>query len=402
MTRRRCLGLGTTFFSTLAAQSRVSRLRVTQFEMFLVRATRRTDWLFVRLGTNQGLTGLGEASDGAPYSNGTDGLDRMKASLAHYYSLVRDQSPFSIQEYRARGRGRALKGPLLEATAFSAIEQALWDLLGKALGAPVHELLGGSLRTELPVYANINRVTTPRTPDAFAANAAKAVKEGFRSIKAAPFDGFPRLTSPAAEIAKAADLGIACIEAMRKAIGPDVQLLIDCHSFFDVKLSIDVAARLLPQNLGWYEEPVAPTRIAETMEIRKGVRQRMAGGEILFGTEGFAPLCRNRAVDVVMPDVKHCGGIEEGRNISALAALDNVKVSPHNPTGPVATAASVQWCAALPNFEILELQWNEVPWRGDLVNPPERFVKGNIAVPSTPGFGVELNTALAQAHAKLE
>jgi galactonate dehydratase len=290
----------------------------------------------------------------------------------------------------------------MEATAFSAVEQALWDLLGKALGAPVYELLGGAIRTEMPVYANVNRATTTRTPDAFAASAARAVENGFRTIKAAPFDGFPRLRSATPEqIRSAAELGIACVHAMRQAIGQDVRLLIDVHSNFDVKLAIDVAKKLEPEKLGWYEEPVSPRQVEETLAIRKGITQAMAGGESLFGTEGFAPLCRTRAVDIIMPDVKHCGGILEGRQISALADLDGVKVAPHNPSGPVATAASAQWCATIPNFDVLEYQWNEVSWRGDLIDPPERFLKGTIKAHAAPGFGIRLNDRMIRAHATL-
>jgi galactonate dehydratase len=401
ITRRSLLQGVAMSLPSLWAQSAVSKLKVAALEVFPIRATKRTDWIFVRLASNQGLTGLGEASDGAPFTISSDErLKRMTTALHHYFSLIRDQ-PVNVEEYRKRGRDRASRSGLLEATAFSAIEQALWDLTGKALGAPVSELLGGSLCQELPVYANINRATTDRTPTGFSRTAEAATKEGFRSIKAAPFDGFPKLSAPSDQIAKAAELGIACIEAMRRVIGPEVELLIDCHSNFDVKLATEVAAKLEPQKLGWYEEPVAPVKIEETMQIRKAIKQRMAGGESLFGVEGFASLCRNKAVEVIMPDVKHCGGIQEGRNIAALAGLDRIKVAPHNPSGPVATAASVQWCAAIPNFQILEFQWNEVPWRGDLMDPPERFINGNIKVPNAPGFGISLNDKLARAHATL-
>ncbi|MCY3661949.1 MAG: mandelate racemase/muconate lactonizing enzyme family protein, partial [bacterium] len=197
----------------------------------------------------------------------------------------------------------------------------------------------------------------------------------------------------------AADLGVACVEAIREAVGPDVDILIDCHSFFDVDLAIDVARRLRPQRLAWYEEPVAPTDVAATKAIASGIEQRMAGGEFLFGIEGFGALCREQAVDVIMPDVKHCGGLLEARKIAAVAELDGIAVSPHNPSGPVATAASAQLCAGLPNFEILEMQWGEAAWRGDLVLPPERFENGSIAVPDGPGLGVELNDAVAREHA---
>ena len=365
-------------------------LRVEGMTLTSVRVSERTTWMFVHLRTNLGLSGLGECSVGRRSE-----LPELKEA----FEAARGRSPFDIEAYRAAGREQAATGGIVEATAFSAIEQALWDLVGKAVDASVHRLTGGTLRDRLPAYANINRATRERTPEGFAANARTAVEDGFTAIKAAPFDGFPALDAPASEVAAAADLGVACVEAIREAVGPDVDILIDCHSFFDVDLAVDVARRLEPQNLAWYEEPVAPTDIAATKAIERGIEQRMAGGEFLFGIEGFGPLCREQAVDVIMPDVKHCGGLLEARKIAAVAELDGVAVSPHNPSGPVATAASAQLCAGLPNFEILEMQWGEADWRGDLVDPPERFENGSVAVPEGPGLGVELNAAVARAHA---
>jgi galactonate dehydratase len=398
LTRRQIL-LGSTlpFLPRLSAAE--SNLKITGMQVFLVNATERTKWIFLRLTTNNGLTGLGEASDGFGGKVQRSDAARIASTLGEFFELVRGKSPFDIEAYRQSGRAIAKAGALPVRTAFSAIEQAQWDLVGKALGVPVYELFGGKLRDRIPFYANINRVTTQRTPESFAAYARQAVGDGYGTIKAAPFDGFPKLTDDPAEVSKAADLGIACIEAMRKAIGPAPNLMIDCHSHFDVKLAIDVARRLEPQKLTWYEEPVPPQRTEDTMKIHSAIRQPMAGGEILFGMEGFAPLCRNHAVNVIMPDVKHCGGLLEGRKISAMAELDGLDVAPHNPSGPVATAASIQWCAGLSNFMILEHQWNEVPWRGDLVTPPERFEKGSIAVPKAPGFGIELNDKLVREHA---
>ena len=365
------------------------RLRITGMELIVVRVTGRTNWIFVRLATNDGITGLGEASMGRRAEF---------PEMAPFFDLVRDRSPFEIESYRQRGRAAAVAGRV-PATAYSAIEQAQWDLVGKALGAPVHDLAGGAVRRELPAYANINRATADRSPEGFAANARQAVADGFRAVKAAPFDGFPALAGPAADVEAATELGIACIEAMRAAIGPDVDLKIDVHSNFDVPLAIEVARRLEPQALSWYEEPVPPTDLESTKAIKDGIRQTMAGGEFLFGIEGFAPLCREGAVDVIMPDVKHCGGITELGKIAAVAELDGVLVSPHNPSGPVGTMASAQVCARLPNFDILEYQWNEAPWRGDLVEPPERFENGILQTPDGPGIGVALNDALAREHA---
>ena len=143
---------------------------------------------------------------------------------------------------------------------------------------------------------------------------------------------------------------------------------------------------------------MAPERTEETLEIRRRIKQPMAGGEILFGIDGFAPLSRNRAVNVIMPDVKHCGGLLELTRIAAMAEADDVTVAPHNPSGPVSTAASVQVCAVLTNFRLLELQWGEVDWRPEVVTPPEKFERGAIAVPDRPGFGVELNDKVVRAH----
>ncbi len=386
---------------TFASQTvhAMPRLRVTALELLPVRATDRTVWLLVRLRTDAGISGLGEASDAFGFANTSkQDASRMESELRSFFGLVEGKSPLEIGAYRRQGEGRAAKGGLLTATAYSAIEQALWDLAGKALDVPTCTLFGGRVRDRLQVYANINRATKPRTPEGFAATARAAVKEGFRAVKAAPFDGFPPAGSPTGTIEAAVETGIRSVEAIRDAVGPGVEVMIDCHSFFDVALAERVAKRLEPQNLAWYEEPVPPEHLQDTMEIRRRIRQPMAGGEILYGVAGFSPLCRNRAVNVIMPDVKHCGGLLEMTRIAAVADEDGVTVAPHNPSGPVSTAASVQVCAVLNNFRLLELQWGEVDWRGEVVNPPEVFERGDIRVPERPGFGVDLNDNVVRAH----
>ena len=207
----------------------------------------------------------------------------------------------------------------------------------------------------MPVYANINRATSNRTPEGFAEKARQAVADGFKAIKAAPFDGFPPLTAAANEISSARQLGVDCVFAMREAVGDDIAIKIDAHSFFDVELSISVAQQLLPANLSWYEEPIAPTQTTNTRRIHESISQTLAGGEFLFGVEGFAPLCEENAVDIIMPDIKHCGGLLEAFRIAAVAEANGVKVSPHNPSGPVSTAASVALCAALPNLSLIHI-----------------------------------------------
>jgi len=378
---------------TAAAQA-VPALRVTGFDLVPIRATPRTVWLIVRLRTDAGLTGLGEASDAFGFANTTaDDAATMRAQLHVFFELIEGRSPFEIERFRQHGGPIARKG-LVPATAFSAIEQAMWDLAGQALEVPTYVLFGGKVRDSLPVYANINRATSPRTPEGFAAAARRAVGDGFQALKAAPFDGFPAPGSPAAAIDDAVDTGIASVAAMRNAVGPDVEIMVDCHSFFDVELAVRVAGRLEPQRLTWFEEPVPPENLDETLAIKTQIRQPMAGGELLFGLAGFTPLIRRRAFDVIMPDVKHCGGLLELTHIAAAAAVEGIIVAPHNPSGPVSTAASVNVGAGVDNVNFIELQYGEVSWRSEALVPAERFVDGRIQVPDRPGLGVDLNEAV--------
>lgn len=385
--------------SAALAQGPVPRdLRITGIELIPVRATARTVWLFVRLKTGGGLTGIGEASDAFGYSNTTKAdAQRMEQMLARFFDVLNGRSALEIEKFRQEGWTLARENGLISVSAFCAVEQALWDLAGQVLGVPTYQLWGGKVRDRLPVYANINRATRERIPSGFAASGRQALSEGFRAIKAAPFDGYPRNGS-ASEIRSHVENGIACVMALREAIGEGVQLMIDCHSFFDVPASIALAKRLEPAKLSWYEEPLPPERVAETRQIKEAIAQPMAGGEILFAVEGFAELCRQKAVDVIMPDAKFCGGLLEMTHIAAMAFAHQVSVAPHNPSGPVCTMATVQACAGMRNFQILEMQWGEVPWRGELLNPPELFTGGEIRVPTEPGFGIRFSERVARAH----
>jgi galactonate dehydratase len=249
----------------------------------------------------------------------------------------------------------------------------------------------------LPANANLNSSVRDRRPDGFAAAARRAVADGFRNIKLAPFDGFPAL-SDTARVKAALDQGVACVEAVRAAVGASVGVMIDCHSFFTVAMAIETAQRLKPQNLAWYEEPVAPEKTEETLAIKRAIPQPMAGGEMLFGIGGFQAMCQRQAVDVIMPDVKHCGGLLEFTRIAAMAAAHGVEVSPHNPAGPVSTAAALQACAGIANFRICELQTGEVDWRAEVLDPPERVVNGAFRLSEAPGLGCRLNERVVRKH----
>jgi len=376
---------------SLLAQGSNSGLRVTDIGIHVVNVTARTNWILLELRTNQGITGLGEASLGRRTE---------LTELGEFFELVRGESPFAIAQYRERGFVRLSGSNRVRATAFSAIEQALWDICGKALQIPVYQFFGGKLHEQLPVYANINRATVERTPEGFAAKATDAVADGFQALKAAPFDGFPALDALAQEISRATDLGIAAVYAMRDAVGPDIAIKIDAHSFFNVALAIEIANQLQGANLSWYEEPVAPTLLEETAAIKNSIQQVMAGGEFLFGRNGFRDLCVLQAIDIIMPDIKHCGGAQELFQIANMAESFGVAVSPHNPSGPVSTAASASLCAAIPNFDILEFQWGETDWRGELLQPAEQFDNGLLTVSDAPGWGITLNQSVLQSYSQ--
>ena len=373
----------------LVRQEQYHKLRVSELEVFPVRLPRDRKWLFLRLRTNQGINGIAEATLG-----GADKLPELKT----VFGLIKGESPFNIRQFRQRGWPQITTGGLKMAVAFSAIEQALWDIAGKALQVPAYDLFGGKLRDKIIVYANINNATTIRSAAAFAENAQKAAAEGFQALKAAPFDGFPPLDAPGAQIEQATDTGIKCIRAIRETVGDDVKIKVDFHSYFDVRQTVDIAGRVAASNLSWIEEPIDPQDVVGTKAIGAAVHQRLAGGEFLFALREFGPLCRTQSVDVLMPDVQACGGLLEGQRISTAAELHGLSVAPHNAHGPVATAASVQLSAFLPNFEILEYQWGEVPWRAELIDPPESVNEGQIYLTDRPGFGVDLNDRAIAEH----
>ena len=352
--------------------------RVTGMEVLPITVSERTTWRFVRLSTNVGVSGLGEASAGDPAIS----------DLEKFYGLLGDS--LSIQAYRRMGLPRAAAGGVRAASAFSAIEQALWDIRGKLLGAPVHELLGGKLRDSVELYANVNRMTRNRVPEGFARSAVRACDAGFRAVKAAPFDGFPSPRAPREAIEAATTEGIDAMLAIREAAGNDVAVKVDCHSAFDFSRAVSAAERMRPARLDWFEEPLPVDDVKGIRAVRDAIDQRLAGGERGFGLQGFLPLITTRAVDVIMPDVTLCGGVLEMLHIARAAEAHGMTISPHNARGPVATAVALSVCAAAANVESLELQWGEVDWRGTLIDPPEQIDDGMLAVHDGPGFGIDL------------
>lgn len=381
------------------------KLTITAIQVHVVKVNARGNWYFVELKTNKGISGLGEASHGFTLKEGDA---QLLAEIKILFELVKGESPFAVEQFRQRGLQKSMAKGKTAVTAFSAIEHALWDLNGKALGVPVYNLLGGKLRDKLKVYANINRATNERDANgrrmipAFQKNAEEALKSGFKAVKLAPFDDMkPLASSNQKQIEDDIDYAVSCIEAVRKTIGKETDLLIDVHSHLNKDLAISTAKRLESSNLYWFEEAIDPEKYPlETKAITDAISQGSAGGESIIGLEGFNKIITEKALDIIMPDVKHCGGIQELRFIAAHAeAAGNITMAPHNPSGPVSTAASVQVCATIPNFSILEYAFGEVPWRADLLSPAERFENGYIGVPDTPGLGHTLNYDLLKKYA---
>ncbi|HEX2323996.1 MAG TPA: mandelate racemase/muconate lactonizing enzyme family protein [Chloroflexota bacterium] len=356
-------------------------MRITGISCRRVEVSRRGGWLFVQVATDAGLTGLGEASQGGDDGAVAETIER------HLAPWLAGKSPLDVEPYWQRFA--SLGASRVGATALSGVEQALWDLAGQAAGQPVWRLLGGRLRPRLWVYANINRSTWERSPEGFAANARRAVGAGFRAVKLAPFDDVPRLDTPEAFATIA--LGIDRVLAVREAVGPEVQVLVDCHCHFNAAWAVRVARRLEPARLYWYEDPLPRSDPEGLLRVRQSIEQPVAAGETFFGRRPFWDLFTRGAVDVAMPDVKHCGGILELRRIAALAEPAHVQVAPHNPSGPVALAATAHAVLGLPNFAILEHAFGEAEWREGLVDPPEAIVDGYYSPPEGPGLGLRLN-----------
>ena len=373
-------------------------MQITGLEVVRIGVNQRGDWLLVRLTTDDGLTGLGEASHGGS----GPARDTIVAAILEQQCrpLLRGRDPRAVLP--AVAALRPLVDGLAAATAASACEQALWDLAGRAAGLPVYRLLGGPARERIPLYANVNRAAAPRTPDGFARAAAAAVAEGFGAVKCAPFDGMERRRVRERDQRDRIRQGLDCVAVMHEAVGAGGDILVDCHSNFDVPTAVEVARELRPLGVTWFEEPVPTEDLDALARLRPLVYDQgleLIGGERLFGVRGYWPYLAAGVWDVIMPDVKHCGGIAATVAIAQVAEARGVAVAPHNPSGPVAMAASAQVAAALPHLRALEYAWGEVPWRADAIAPPECIVAGELVVPTGPGLGIALDDGTLAAHA---
>ncbi len=408
--RRAGLGLSAPlFFSFTSEMEKRSvpvdkNVFVTGIDLHVIKVNDRGDWYFIEIKTNKKeITGVGECSH-AFNKNYINGREDVVNEIKYFFNLIKDKSPFQIEQFRQSAF--VLADNKLKRTVVSGIEQALWDVCGKTLGVPSYHLWGGRVRETLRVYANINRATNDKGKDgkrlveSFQKTAEAAVNNGFKAIKLAPFDEMrPLDISTQKEVEVDIEHAIKCLEGVRRVVGKDVDVLVDVHSHLDVALSISTAKRLESINLYWYEEPVNPEKYPdETKVIKDNIQQVLAGGESIFGREGYEKIITDRSYATIMPDVKHCGGLLELKYIAAQAEVAGIKVAPHNPSGPIATAASIAICASLPNFDILEIAFGEVPWYKDLIFPVENIKNGFISVSDKSGLGISLNHQHIKKH----
>lgn len=354
---------------------------ISRARLQLARISPKTVWAFVRLSFASGVEGIGEAS--------LNGRERalIDAAVAHLPGWVER----GLDDVPITGL------PLPTAALRTAFDVACHDAAGRRASKSLAAMLGGDPATTIPLYANINRRTADRSPEGFAASAAHALARGFDAFKIAPFDEVTRELCGAGQGAQAMQTGFARIAATRAAISPGRRLMVDCHWRFDAATAGELVEAVAPFDLHWLECPILEND--ENMPVLRALRSRLnargtrlAGLEEFVGAEAFLAFARAGAYDVMMPDMKYVGGVAEMlRTAEALQAL-GVEVSPHNPTGPICHAASLQAGAAMAGFTMLEMQLDETPLFWDLAAPALPEVDGGRStVPKVPGLGITLN-----------
>lgn len=342
------------------------------------------NWTFVKVYTDSGLTGVGEAS-----------LERFDTAVVRAIENFREflvgKDPFQIEYiWNTLSKQTFWYGGLVTLSALSGIEQALWDIKGKALGVPVYELLGGKLRDKVRTYANawaFQAGVYPRqdTPDNIARRALEMVSKGFTALKWDPFRNAGQVIQKEDE-----EFAIACVRAVREAVGPSVDLLIECHGRFNMWSAIRMAQKLEPFDPFFYEEPIPPDNVDAMAAVAAAIRIPIATGERLFTRWDFRPLLEKHAARIIQPDICHAGGILELKKIAAMAEAYYVAVQPHNANGPISTLASLHLDACIPNFIIQEFFYPYLEHYNEILTEPLIYADGYLTVPTAPGLGADI------------
>lgn len=363
-------------------------MKITNVKTFLVNPGSSKNWLFVKVETDEGLHGWGEC-----YTQS----DRDKTIECHVQQLARylkDRNPFDIKHFTfmAYNDYGGKRGAMELYCAISGIEQALWDICGKATGQPVYNLLGGKCRSKIRVYAN--GWGGGKTPEELGQRAKAVVSRGFTAIKFDPFPN-PWRSYITHEIEQQA---IERVAAVREAVGPHVEILIEVHRRLSPSHAIRVAQQIEQYRPYWYEEPVSARDVAGLAEARAHINIPIVTGEELYTKAEFRPIFENRAADILNPDVCNCGGILELVQIAAMAEPYHVAMSPHNYNSTtLGLAATLHASATMPNFIITEyfVNFEEKGW--EIATPGFKVENSHIELPNTPGLGIDLDeNTLAQ------
>jgi L-alanine-DL-glutamate epimerase-like enolase superfamily enzyme len=355
-------------------------------------------WTFVRVYTDEGIVGTGECNSGGP---GYSGFANKEAVLAMKPLLI-GHDPFNInmlyEKMRRGGRyGGSSNAPII--FAISGIENALYDIVGKALGVPVYKLLGGKFRDEIRLYADCHAGES-EDPKAYAEKALEAIADGFAAVK---FDvdstGVGKLDAFNWTVgAKEMTHIIGLIETLRNAVGYEVDLAIDCHGQFDLPSAITLAKAVEPLRLLWLEEPVPAENIDALAQVRASTSTVICTGENQYTRYEFVELFARKAVDVIMPDLAKVGGMAEGKRIADIADAHYIPIAPHNVSSPLGMMAACHAMSAVSNFLFLEFHARDIPWWSDLCDGEKPFVEnGVMRVSERPGIGVELNDEVAKS-----
>jgi galactonate dehydratase len=361
-------------------------LKITRFETLMANSGLR-NYLFIRLYTETGLTGIGEAT--------LEWQEKTVQTITHEWveGRVLGRDPFDVERVVGDMIRDQYQGGSTVMTAISGVEIAMWDIIGKACNQPVYKLIGGRYHQKIPAYANgwYGKASTPRD---YAERACEAVARGYRMLKFDPFGTAWKDLTP--EDAEAAEEIVA---AVHKAVGPKVGLIIEFHGRLSVGSAVEMIRRLERFDPVWCEEPVAPESIDLLAEVKRQVRSPIAAGERLYTIADFYRLAALRAADIVQMDVAHCGGILVSKKVAAMAAAQDMRLAPHCSIGPVALAAALHFDVSTPNFMVQESFGDfDVPWRSALVRGWNPIRDGEFVLSDEPGLGLELDDDVIAQH----
>lgn len=353
-------------------------MKITDVKTYNV-FTFRTNFVFLKIETDEGVSGIGEGT--LEYKE-----HALLGAIEDIKRVLLGQDPREVERichdlYRD---SYWRVGPVLQ-SAVSMVDMALWDIKAKLCGVPVYEMLGGRVRDSIRMYANA-WFAGARTADEFAAAAKVAVSKGITALKWDPF-GKAYLYMENQEFNRSLEI----VEAVRDAVGNDVDLLIECHGRFDIATSIKIANALKPFNPMFFEEPTPPDSLDALAAVHAKSPVPVAAGERIYSTTQFKEFLEKGCADFAQPDVSHCGGISAIKKMAAMAENYYVALAPHNPSGPVANAAALHLAASIPGFRILEICLTDVNWRSELTNERVVYENGHIKIPEGVGLGLELN-----------